>query len=203
MNLSKCIFSLGSVLLSLTLPLTITGCSKGGPSEGPKFSASQVSALEKAAEVGDPVDKYSLGKKFRDGDAVPQNLTNAVIWFRKSAEAGYAKAQYHLGIAFQDGEGGRKDLVEAVRWYTKAAEQNHAKAQEKLGNMFWKGEGGTKNLVEAHKWLSLAAAGGENKAAKGVKKMELSMTPQQIAEAKKLAAGFIPKKDYKKSDKEK
>ena len=73
---------------------------------------------------------------------------------------------------------------------------------EKLGFMLWKGEGTATNYVEAHKWLALAAADGEGKAAKGTKKIELSMSQQQIAEAKKLAAAFVPKKVFKKAEKE-
>ncbi len=181
----------------------LVGCNpegtKGKPS-APKLDARQVKALEDAAEAGDPVEKYGLGRKYREGDMVPFNLTNAAIWFRKSAEAGYAKAQYHLGLAYQAGEGVAKDAVEAAKWYTKASDQGFAKAQEKLGFMCWKGEGVTKNLVDAYKWCTLAAAGGEGKAGKALKKLELAMTPQQVADAKKAAAAFMPKKVYKRTD---
>jgi TPR repeat protein len=186
----------------------LTGCKKteGPPlAEAPKFNQKDMLALEAAAEAGDPVEKYKLGRKYRDGDTVPQNASNAVVWFRKSAEGGYAKAQYHLGLAYEQGEGVVTDAAEAVKWHKRAAEQDNGNAQERLGFLLWKGGGAVSNLVEAHKWLSLGAANGEGKAAKGVKKIEAAMNPQQIAEAKKLAAAFIPKKEYKskKLDKEK
>jgi uncharacterized protein len=200
-------FRLGALtsVLAGAVALTFLAACGGKSSEStprtPRLSASQIKGWIQAAEAGDPADKYNLGKMFRDGEGMPQDLTNAAVWFRKSAEAGYGKAQYHYGMACQEGEGVAKDLTEAAKWYASASEQGYAKAQEKLGYMCWKGEGVAKNLVLAHQWLALAAAGGEGKAAKGLKKIELSMTQQQIADAKKLAAAFTPKKLYKKPDK--
>jgi uncharacterized protein len=197
-------FGVFTALTLLVLSATLLGCKPNTPDKtAPQFGPKEVSALEQMAETGDAVEKYNLARKFRDGDTVPHDPTNAVRWLRKSAEAGYAKAQYHLGLALEDGEGVRKDLAEATKWYTKAAEQDNAKAQERLGLLCWKGDGVAKNLVEAYKWLSLAAAGGEGKAAKSLKKLELAMTPPQVAEAKKQAAAFTPKKIFKRSHKEK
>ncbi len=179
--------------------LCLPACKPAAPEKAvPQFGPKEVKALEQMAEAGDPVEKYNLARKFRDGDTVPRDPTNAVRWLRKSAEAGYAKAQYHLGLAYEDADGVAKDLAEAVKWHLKAAEQDNAKAQERLGLMYWKGEGIAKDLVAAYKWLSLAAAGGEGKAAKSLKKLELSMTQQQVAEAKKQVAAFTPKKTFKK-----
>jgi uncharacterized protein len=191
-------------LTGLALLMCLSACQKASPPpQGvPKFNPQEIKALEQAAETADAEAKYNLGKKFRDGDTVPQSLTNAAVWFRKSAEAGYAKAQYHLALACEEGEGLTKDLTEATKWHTRAANQDFAKAQERLGFILWKGEGVPKNLVEAYKWLNLAAAGGEGKAAKSLKKIELSMTPQQVTEAKKLVGAFLPKKEYKKKAKE-
>jgi TPR repeat protein len=191
----------------LILVLLLAACNQEGAkgkSGGPQLNARQIKALEEVAEAGDAADKYSLAKKFRDGDTVPLSLTNAANWYRKSAESGYAKAQYHMGIACQMGEGVAKDPAEAAKWFLKASDQGYAKAQEKLGYLCWKGEGLAKNLVDAYKWHTLAAAGGEGKAAKALKKLELAMTPQQVADAKKAAAAFMPKKVYKnkKTDKE-
>jgi uncharacterized protein len=182
------------------LSIALSACNKPSPASTeviPTLSDQQSKTMESMAEAGNPVAKYQLGKKYRDGDTLPQNLTNSVVWFRKAADAGYAKAQYHLGLAYEEGKGVARDLAEAAKWYTKAAEQDNGNAQEKLGYACWQGVGVATNLAEAHKWLTLAAANGEGKAAKGLKKLELSMTPQQLAEAKKLAAAFTPKKVYK------
>lgn len=166
----------------------------------PELSRSQVKEWEASAEKGDALAKYNLAKMYRDGEGMPQNFTNAAVWFRKSAEEGYAKAEYQLALAYTDGLGVAKDVTEAAKWMEKASNQGYGNAQEKLGFVYWKGEGVATNLVAAHKWLALAAANGEGKAAKGLKKIELSMSQQQIAEARKLKEAFIPKKVFKKGE---
>jgi len=188
-----------------SLALLLAACDQqGGTGKrgSPRLSASQVKALEDAAEKGDAVDKYNLARKFREGDMVPLSLTNAAIWFRKAAETGYPKAEYHMGLACQAGEGVAKNPAEAAQWFAKAADQDHSKSQEKLGYAYWKGDGTNKNLVEAYKWLTLASGNGEHKAGKALKKLELAMKPQEVADAKKAAAGFMPRKVYKKNDKD-
>jgi TPR repeat protein len=170
------------------------------PPPPPQLSEKQIKAWQASAEQGDALDKYNLGKMYRDGEGMPKDLAEAAKWFRKSADAGYAKAQYHLALACLDGEGVKPDAAEAAKWLIKAADQGFAKAQEQLGYLYWKGEGVTTNYLEAHKWLSLAAAQGEGKAAKGLKKIELTMSPQQVADAKKAAAAFVPRKTFKKPD---
>lgn len=182
--------------------LVAAGCAKNqATNEPPKLTKDQIRAWQQAAEKGDALVKYSLARLYRDGEGIPKDLTNAAVWFQKSAAAGYAKAQYHLGLAFQEGAGVPKDEEEAAKWFEKAAEQGNANAQELLGFMYWKGTGVTTNCVAAHKWLTLAAANGEGKAAKGVKKLELSMSPPQITEARKLEAAFTPKRIFKKPGK--
>ncbi|MBI5383391.1 MAG: sel1 repeat family protein [Verrucomicrobia bacterium] len=196
-----------AILACLVLTLGLTACEAGkdkqtgsGP---PQLTKDQIKEWEQAADKGDAHDKFALGKKFRDGVEVAQNFTNAAVWFRKASEAGHAKAQYQLALSYREGHGVAKDEAEAAKWLLKASEQGNGNAMEELGFMLWKGQGVTTNYVEAHKWLTLAAAEGEGKAAKGAKKLELSMNPQQIAEAKKLEASFIPKKVFTRPDKKK
>lgn len=96
-----------------------------------------------------------------------------------------------------------------MKWYRLAAEQNHTWAQYYLGFFFVNGYGVPKNLVLAHMWLSLATASRfdppfgslktinekersalHNLAIGARNKLELQMTPEQIAEAQKLAADW-------------
>ncbi len=52
-----------------------------------------------------------------------------------------------------------------------------------------------KDYVEAYKWATLAAAEGNANGQKLRNDLEKEMTAQQIAEGKRLAAGFVPKKE--------
>jgi TPR repeat protein len=66
-----------------------------------------------------------------------------------------------------------------------------------FGYPFWtfhtKGEGVAKDYVEAYKWELLAAGQGDELAKKTMTVLESQMTPEQIAEAQKLARNFKPR----------
>ncbi len=94
------------------------------------------------------------------------------------------------------GRGVPQDDVEAARWYRLAAEQGNARAQFNLGSMYEKGEGVPQDYVVAHMWLNLAGAqlAGEerDRAIRGRDLVAQSMTPEQMAEAQRLAREWTP-----------
>jgi hypothetical protein len=112
---------------------------------------------------------------------------------RKQAEAGDAAAQNNLGLCYATGVGVPEDMKEAVKWYTRAAEQGFAYAQYNLGLVYATGEGVPKDMVKAYHWFSLAAV-EDRDAAKSREIAAQEMTPDQIAEAQRLSAAFVPKK---------
>ena len=77
------------------------------------------------------------------------------------------------------------------------AEQGDADAQYNLGLMYNNGLGVPQNLVQAHKWLSLAVSSKDS--ADANRNVELreaivaDMTPEQLAEAERLASEWTPK----------
>ena len=87
-----------------------------------------------------------------------------------------------------------QDLSEAVKWYRRAAAQGEGYAQFWLGMEAESGSCVPKDYVEAYKWYILGAAWDADIADKNREKIALLMTPKQIAEGKKRAAAFVPKK---------
>ncbi len=81
----------------------------------------------------------------------------------------------------------RGDYDTALKGFRPLAEQGDAAAQYFLGVMYAKGHGSTKDYVLAHMWFSLAAARGDKVAIKTRDTLEEFMTPDQIAEAQRLA----------------
>ena len=112
---------------------------------------------------------------------------------KKKAEAGGAWAQFSLGEMYYNGEGVPKDFAEAVSWYRKAADQGFAHAQYYLGLMYANGRGVPKDLVQAHVWWNIAGARGDETAKKDCANIEKEMTPEQQAEAMKLARELFAK----------
>ena len=89
------------------------------------------------------------------------------------------------------GQGVSQDYTEAVKWYRKAAEQGVAKAQYNLGAMYFDGQGVPQDYIQAHKWLNLSASRLQGEAHEmAVRNRDIAekkMTPDQVAEAQKLA----------------
>jgi TPR repeat protein len=119
---------------------------------------------------------------------------------RPLAAEGDARAQSVLGLLYYGGEVVPQDKAEAVRWFRRAAEQGDAQAQHNLGLAYAKGEAGEPDNVSAHMWFNLAAAhfplsDAINRSAsrKDRDLVAEKMTPEQIAEAQKLAREWKPR----------
>jgi uncharacterized protein len=116
---------------------------------------------------------------------------------RKNAENGDANAQALLGGHYARGKGVQQDFTEAARWYRRAADQGDAFAQYNLGVSYAEGQGVPQDYIAAHMWLSLAAlrgSGEEQKQFTNARDVAAKkMTPEQIAEAQRLAQEWKPK----------
>lgn len=147
------------------------------------------------AEQGYAKAQSFLGSMYLAGEGLPQDYVQAVDWYRKSAEQGRADAQTSLGLMYLTGKVGPHDYVTAARWYRQAAEQGNAIAQAFLGRMYQTGQGVPQDYVQAHLWLNLAATVSDTRieAAESRDIVAARMTPQQIAEAQRLAREWKPK----------
>jgi hypothetical protein len=120
---------------------------------------------------------------------------------RPLAAEGDARAQSVLGLLYYRGQGGvPQDKSEAAKWFRHAADQGDAQAQYNLGLYYAKGEAGEPDHVNAHIWFNLAAAhfpvsdtSNRSAARKNRDLVAEEMTPDQIAEAQKLALEWKPK----------
>jgi TPR repeat protein len=97
-------------------------------------------------------------------------------------------------MMYEEGHGVTQDYATAVMWYHKAADQSYSGGQEELGNLYFEGRGVPQDYILAYMWWNLAAAvSWENTyAIKSRDKVAAMMTPEQIAEAQKLAREWKP-----------
>jgi len=140
-----------------------------------------------AAIQGDARAQFNLGGMYRMGQGVPQDYQKAVRWYRRAADQGDADAQSNLGVMYAQGRGVQQDYGEAIKWYRLAAEQGFAKAQSNLGFMYGEGRGVPQDFILAHMWVNLAAKQGNQPAVKYRDHYEKFLTPDQIAQAQRLA----------------
>ncbi len=146
-------------------------------------------SVKKAAAQGDGGAQYNLGLRYAQGQGVAQDYAEAIKWFRLAAAQGHAKAQYNLGIVYYvQGQGVAQDYAEAVKWFRLAAAQGYADAQFNLGSVYAQGQGVAQDYIRAYLWSNLAAAQGSAGAAMNRDKLVGLMTPQQIAQAQKMAS---------------
>ena len=161
-----------AAVIILIISLLITGLAVASPMED----------AAKAYARGDYKTAYRLNKSL--------------------AVQGNADAQFNLGIMYDNSQGVPQDYSEAVKWYRKAADQGHAHAQSNLGRMYALGKGVPQDYVLAHMWFNLAisrfTASEQEEREKTGKLRDITastMTPDQIAEAQKLAREWKPKKE--------
>ena len=143
------------------------------------------------AEQGDAFAQAAIGTIYRDGLGVPQDDAEAVKWFRMAAEQGQPDAQNRLGDMYYHGLIVTQDYGEAAKWHRMAAEQGVAFAQTTLGVSYANGQGVPQDYVLAHMWFNLAAAAGDNSAPRRRDILAKRMTPDQIAEAQRMAREWL------------
>ena len=116
---------------------------------------------EKSAKMGNVLAITDMGRAYRTGDGVTQNISKALDYFMESASRGNASAQNSLSWTYYKGLGGiSKDFQKAYEWGLKAAENGNAGAMETLFRLYRDGNGVEKNETEALKWLKMAVEKG-------------------------------------------
>ena len=136
---------------------------------------------------------------YANGQGVTQDDERALTWYQKAAEQGHTLSQVELGAANLSGRGVSRDYKAATYWYRQAADAGNLEAQFNLGIVYYGGLGVPQDYVEAHKWWNLAASdyqpGKERDLTASFRDdVAKRMTPDQIAEAQRLAREWKIKK---------
>jgi len=145
--------------------------------------------FHQAAVAGRAEAQFLVGSCYDLGNGVPQDLSEAVSWYRKAAEQGHAGGQHRLGFCYGFfNRGVPRGYAESFNWYRKAAEQGLAGGQCQLGWCYQKGRGVPQDDAEAVKWFRKAVeqghAGGQY--ALGWCYLKGRGVPQDIVEATRL-----------------
>lgn len=125
--------------------------------------------LTHAAESGPDYAQYTLGRLYRDGGPVRQDMTQAVIWFSQAAEQGNQYAMYALGKLRLEAD----DPAAALRWFRQSAGLGNQYAQYQLGKLLLTGDGVTKDPAGAVRWLTESAEQGNQYAQYALGKLYL------------------------------
>ena len=152
---------------------------------------------QKSAAHGQVYAQNALGQLYfhgdHPGDTNLLNYAEAAHWLRKAAEQDYAPAMSTLGYMYLYGIGVKHDWSQALQWNRRAAERGDAGAQDNLGQMYENGNAGLpRDPVQAYEWFWLSQQQGSPGGRHDVMEFEVHhvLTPEQITEAKRLAAEF-------------
>jgi TPR repeat protein len=162
---------------------------------GEGIQTNQVEALHwfrKAAEQDHIEAQYSLGYCYAMGQGVEANGQEALKWLTKAAKAGNVKSQTLLAKLYVHGSLIQRNEKEAVKWLLRGAALGHPEALYNLGICYAVGVGVRKDIIQAYKYMYAAKARGYD-ANEALSQLEKEMTPEGIAEAKRLAEPYIPK----------
>ena len=89
----------------------------------------------------------------------------------------------------------RGDYASAFAEAMPVAQHGDADAQYLVGHFYARGQGVRTSLVHAYFWYTLAARQGDEYAAGARDDLARRMSPNQVAEAKALARGWVPAAD--------
>ena len=145
-----------------------------------------------AAAVAVVLTGVTVAGPFEDADAAYErgDYARALRLWQALAEQGNVDAQFSLGIAYFGA--GPQDETQAAKWFRLAAEQGDTVAQFMIGWIYADGLGVPRDYVLAHMWWNLAAMQGALLGGQKRDEIEVQMTPDQIAEAKRLAREWKP-----------
>ena len=166
-------------------------------------SAPILAEIKIAADAGDPVAQDKLAERM--------DSTQAEIWYRKSAEQGYAHAQGRLGhmllmrsrMTFSLKPDARANMEqESLKWIILAANQGDKQGQADFASIYLEGKLVKQDLIEAYKWGELSSEGlpfvVTTISGRSIRDAAiLKMNADQITEARKRVAAFVPHQPQK------
>ena len=154
----------------------------------------------KAAAQGMAAAQHNLANSMIAGDGVEQDYAAAIGWLKQAAAQGLGRSKYTLGKMYSYGLGVEANVDEAFRliiaaalnWFRRAAAAGYAKAQANLGERYMRGDGIGKDPLQALMWTTLAANQGLERAIKFRQTLLETVSPEVVAAADNLVAGFTP-----------
>lgn len=157
-----------------------------------KDHAEAVNWYRRAAEQGYAPAQASLGRMYEYGYGVEKDYAEAMKWFRMAADQGNKDGRGSIGRMYMYGEGVPKDALEAIKWWRPDADKGYSGSPYSIAHVYQCGHGVEKDLIQAYFWYILSMKSAfpnlDRLSKAELKKVVMEMTPEQLAEAKRLIA---------------
>ena len=109
-----------------------------------------------AAIAGDAMAQFNLGQAYKLGRGVPQDMSQALAWFKRAADQGHIEAFDNYGLLLFN----MNQRSEALPYILKSAERGEARAQYIVGTASFNGDLVTKDWPRAYALMNRASAKG-------------------------------------------
>jgi TPR repeat protein len=143
--------------------------------------ATALTVLEPLAEQGNVEAQLRLGLMYHKGLGVTADSAKAMKWLRLAADQENAQAQFVLATIYW----WKNDNAETFKLLLRSAEHGYGYAQDYLGSM--------SQLTTSRPISGTIARRGVQNAAEKRDLIAKKLTPDEIAQAQKLAQGCKPK----------
>ena len=151
--------------------------------------AKAVKWLEESAAQENPFADYAIGRLYREGTLVAEDMEKAVFHLKRAADARNSYAQYQLGKIYLEED--TKNIPAAIQYLTLAAKQKNQFAAYRLGKLYLAGEELPKNTELALHYLKMAADTGNQYAQYALGKVYL--IGKDVQQDKELAYDYFLK----------
>lgn len=149
--------------------------------------AKAVKWLEESAAQENPFADYAIGRLYREGTLVAEDMEKAVFHLKRAADAGNSYAQYQLGKIYLEED--TRNIPAAIQYLTLAAKQKNEFAAYRLGKLYLTGEELPKNTELALHYLKMAADTGNQYAQYALGKVYL--IGKDVQQDKELAYDYF------------
>ena len=151
--------------------------------------AKAVKWLEESAAQENPFADYAIGRLYREGTLVAEDMEKAVFHLKRATDARNSYAQYQLGKIYLEED--TKNIPAAIQYLTLAAKQKNQFAAYRLGKLYLAGEELPKNTELALHYLKMAADTGNQYAQYALGKVYL--IGKDVQQDKELAYDYFLK----------
>jgi len=113
------------------------------------------------ATKGSSMAMNELGKMFKKGDGINQDLQTALQYFRQASDLGNISATCNLASMYQKGDGVNQDFTKAFELYDKAAQAGNVNGCYGAGYLTYKGFGIEQDYSKATDYFERGALKGD------------------------------------------
>ncbi len=160
---------------------------------GSSYASMPLPSLQAAAQSGSATAQFYLANRYKNGEGVNLDLSQAFAWYMKAAQQGAAPAQLNVGQMYAQGRGVPVNMAQAKAWFKRAAKQGDNRASYNLALL----EERDQHLSDAYQWYDVSARDGmldsavRDRAEGKIRKLAANLSPKDVETARQRADQWI------------